>query len=186
MKNRDGKYVTIRNAALADEFTKEFARNIIENQLPKKIRNNMYLEKIDNGKKKDLPESDIHIDMDLNNNEDIRKWISRLDIFSDLENDAEKRKNKLCLELSNVDKALNDIIHYCEFYNFNASQGYKISKKIKELRIKRRDIKNELDVIQFILNKNRTNNIKKESQEFINQLNTQQYEPRILTELFDI
>ena len=52
MKNRNGKYVAIRNPAMADEFKKQVAENILKNTLPKKLRSKMYLEKVDTGKKK--------------------------------------------------------------------------------------------------------------------------------------
>jgi hypothetical protein len=43
--------------------------------------------------------------------------------------------------LSIVDKKLTDILHYIEMTDQNAANGYKLYKKVKELRIERRNIK---------------------------------------------
>lgn len=38
---------------------------------------------------------------------------------------------ELCKEESNADIAISDILHYIEFNNFNASEGYKLANMIK-------------------------------------------------------
>jgi hypothetical protein len=43
--------------------------------------------------------------------------------------------------LSIVDKKLTDVLHYIEMTDQNAANGYKLYKKVKELRIERRNIK---------------------------------------------
>lgn len=43
--------------------------------------------------------------------------------------------------LSEVDKKLTDLLHYVEMTDQNAANGYKLYKKIKELRVERRNIK---------------------------------------------
>ena len=49
--------------------------------------------------------------------------------------------------LSKYDKELNKVYHDIEQINFNASEGYYLSKKIQELRSKRRVVKEKMNEI---------------------------------------
>lgn len=53
------------------------------------------------------------------------------------------------LELRFIQKNLVDLDHMTEFYNLNAADGYRVSKKRQELLQERRTIKNELIVLDF-------------------------------------
>ena len=57
---------------------------------------------------------------------------------------------RLNAELAEVNGEMQDIMHYAEFATFNASEGYNIAKELKNVREKRRKIKDELDVLTFI------------------------------------
>jgi hypothetical protein len=46
-------------------------------------------------------------------------------------------------EASKIDQEVNDIYHYIEFSNFNACQGYLLSKMLKATLTKRRELKEE-------------------------------------------
>ena len=102
-----------------------------------------------------------------------------------LADEALYRKDELTQQLRAVDQELSDIFHYIEFCNLNAAQGYKAYKMIKERRIKRRTIKNELEVVTAILNKKIGDGIENEISKIVDNLETRTYEPRILKELFD-
>lgn len=187
MKDRKGKYVTIRNAAMADEFTKETAHKILHNQIAKRIRATMRIEKVDDGKTKELPETDTHstvVEFEISDN--IQVWIDKLSDLNGLAVDANTRKNELTSQLTIVDKKLSDVLHYCEFTTLNACQGFKLYKMIRDLRQERRMIKNELEVVNFILGKKITDSVSEEAQKLIHNIQTKRYEPRILTELFDV
>ena len=67
-----------------------------------------------------------------------------LGIYSDIKHDFETLTN----ELSQVDLYEQDVLHMIENGKFNASDGYKFSKMIYDNRIKRREIKNELEPLQ--------------------------------------
>ena len=67
-------------------------------------------------------------------------------IFSLVNHQYEKRKK----ELSQVDSAIQKILHQIEFEVFNVVKGYFFSKKIKDLRLKRRAIKAELEALQSL------------------------------------
>jgi len=67
-----------------------------------------------------------------------------LGIYSDIKHDFETLTN----ELSQADLYEQDVLHMIENGKFNASEGYKFAKMIYDNRIKRREIKNELEPLQ--------------------------------------
>ena len=67
-----------------------------------------------------------------------------LGIYSDIKHDFETLTN----ELSQADLYEQDVLHMIENGKFNASDGYKFAKMIYDNRIKRREIKNELEPLQ--------------------------------------
>ncbi|WP_054751398.1 hypothetical protein [Piscibacillus salipiscarius] len=58
-----------------------------------------------------------------------------------------------------------DLLHVTEFSNFNASEGYSLSKEVKEVRMKRRQLKNENELLHECLK------VIKKMNPHINQLN---------------
>lgn len=118
--------------------------------------------------------------------ENVQRWLDKVSELNGLRNDATKRKEELCKQLSDVDKELSDINHYIEFCNLNAAQGYKAYKMVKDRRIKRRSIKNELVVVDAILEKKISDSITEEIEKVIRGLDERMYKPRVLNELFDM
>ena len=117
--------------------------------------------------------------------ENIQKWLNKISDLNGLAADALHRKNELTNQLSLVDKEICDILHYIEFCNLNAAQGYKAYKMLKERRIKRRSIKNELQVLDIILSKKISETVTDEIQNTVAYMDKRTYEPRVLNELFD-
>ena len=64
--------------------------------------------------------------------------------------DIDKRLQKLREEQSIADIKQSDILHYIENHNLNASQSCKLIKQLKNVRKERREIKNEIDVVQSL------------------------------------
>ena len=86
---------------------------------------------------------------------------------------------------SEVDKEISDIMHFIEFNNFSASDGYKLCKAIKDLRLRRRKIKNELELIN-IINVHTLNNVALgQTNKAITGLDNKKYAPRVLSDLFE-
>ena len=75
----------------------------------------------------------------------IEEVINAIDIL----NKFEDRKSILINNLSDLDLEEQDLLHYIETEKFNAVEGYKLSKKIKEIRLERRKVKNELALINI-------------------------------------
>ena len=53
-------------------------------------------------------------------------------------------------QLSAVDREITDVEHYLEFNKFNAYWGYRFAMEIKELRQKRRAIKNKIRTLEIL------------------------------------
>lgn len=117
--------------------------------------------------------------------ENVQRWIDKIEGLNGLATEALHRKDELVQQLSKVDQELSDVNHYIEFCNLNAAQGYKAYKMIKDRRIKRRSIKNELQVVDIILSKKICETATDEIQKAIAGMDQRTYEPRVLNELFD-
>lgn len=187
--NHSGKFVPTSSEAMADIYTRKQAEGICRSSLPKALRGIFHIKKYDTPPKN---VKQVNQD-DLKNNtektiisENVQIWLDKIIGLNGLKNDAVKRKEELCKQLSDVDKELTDINHYIEFCNLNAAQGYKAYKMIKERRIKRRIIKNELSIVDAILEKKVSDSITDEVEKVIHNLNERTYTPRILDELFDL
>lgn len=94
-------------------------------------------------------------------------------------------KEWLLEELSNIDKQICDVLHFLEFNSFSACEGYKLCKALKELRLKRREVKNELELINIVNTHSCNNIINGSTSKAIAGLETKQYAPRVLVELFE-
>lgn len=53
-------------------------------------------------------------------------------------------------ELSKINQEIQDILHVLELAKFNASEGYKYARDIKELRLERRKLKDEIELLEKI------------------------------------
>lgn len=99
----------------------------------------------------------------------------------------EQRKEYLKYLISKCDREISDIQHCAEFYNLNASQGYKLYKMLHNVTNKRREVKNEFNSICMILSSKITsaeiNNVNKS---IYGIYNNQQYSSRVFDDLFDI
>lgn len=99
----------------------------------------------------------------------------------------EQRKEYLKYLMSKYDREISDIEHCAEFYNLNASQGYKLYKMLHNVTNKRREVKNEFNSIYTILYSKITSaEIKNINKSIYNIYNNQQYSNRVFDDLFDI
>lgn len=173
---------------LADKYFKSSVSKVLKN-IGFKVEKDEY--KSDNNVDSDVSNSNALID---NSNDKINNGYSPVDITS-LQNTINSLSNQLTTLKGNkawlidmeseVDKEISDIMHFIEFNNFSASEGYKLCKAIKDLRLRRRRIKNELELIN-IVNMHTLNNVALgHTNKAITGLDKKQYTPRVLQELFD-
>ena len=188
MRDRHGKYVPTSCEALADVYSNKQANSIFQNQLSKALKSCFYVEKTDKPPElvKQITQEKVNENTETpSNSENIQYWIDKISDLNGLVSEALHRKDNLLSQLSKIDQELSDIDHYIEFVNLNAAQGYKAYKMIKDRRIIRRSIKNELDVLNIILGKKISETATDEIQKAISGMDKRTYEPRVLNELFD-
>lgn len=205
-KNR---YVPVTNPSLACVLSQRQADGILHNSLSTNLRARFYVKKrassegkvvANENKEVSTVKSQIKLSIkqvtgdDLENNtlkvatdDNIQKWVDKLHTFNGLSEDAKKRKEELNQELARLNAEIIDIEHWIEFSNFNAAQGYKASKEIKECRIKRRAVKNELSVLELILDdQDLLATIDSEITKKISILDNRTYHPRVRKDLFQL
>ena len=188
MKDRNGKYVPTSCESFADIFSKKQAENIYKSSLTKALRGVFHVEKTSeevSAQVKPVTDKDIEETGKVMVSEDIKYWLDKATDMSNIANEAINRKRKLCQELSLVDKELCDILHYIEFCNLNAAQGYKAYKMVKERRILRRKIKDEISILDSILDQKVSQTAKNTIQKTAEKMDKRTYEPRVLRKLFD-
>ena len=187
-KNRNGKYVPTTCEALADTFGNKEANSVYNNNLSKALKSCFRVMKVDKPPElvKQITQEKVNENTETpSNSENIQYWIDKVSDLNGLASEALHRKDDLLSQLSKVDQELSDIDHYIEFVNLNAAQGYKAYRMIKDRRIIRRSIKNELDVLNIILGKKISETATDEIQKAISGMDKRTYEPRVLNELFD-
>lgn len=191
-QNHSRKYVPTHCEAMADTFSKKQAESIYNNSLPKALKSVFYVQKVDEEvlKKKQIKQVN---ETDLENNtekvmlsENIQIWLDRLVNLNGLVKDAKTRSEILAKKLKECDDEMIDIEHYMEFSNLNGAQGYNAYKDLKDCRIKRRHIKNELLVLEIILEQNISDSVIEEVHKRIGGMDKRTYKPRVRTDLFDL
>lgn len=188
MRDRKGKYVPTSCEALADVFTNKQATGIFQSNLSKVLKSVFRVQKIDEPPKliKQISQETVQENTEkVSTAENVQRWIDKIEGLNGLATEALHRKDELVQQLSKVDQELSDVNHYIEFCNLNAAQGYKAYKMIKDRRIKRRSIKNELQVVDIILSKKICETATDEIQKAIAGMDQRTYEPRVLNELFN-
>lgn len=66
--------------------------------------------------------------------------------------DIPKRHGDNSRRISDIEKETDDIMHLIELTSFNAAEGYKIAKQLKEIRMERRILKDENDLLRPMIN----------------------------------
>ena len=197
-KDFAGKYSPVRNEALGDTWEQRSkAKNVLDNQLNRNIRNRYHVveievpdvKKIVNNTEtvsKHSAETVKQITNEEIEDDQIDKWENGINSLSTFVHDLEERKENLNNKLSDVDKEIIDIQHYIEFGgNFNAYEGWLAFSMLRHRLRKRRKIKNELHVVTQLceckINSSMLSNIK----DAIHELDDRVYTPRKLTNLFE-
>ena len=187
-RDKRGNFVPTSSPTFADTFTREKADNILCNQIGKCLRSRYRIECVEEDPPgiKSVTKTDLVKTEKVTESDNIQKWIDRLKDLNGLVKDASDRKEELARQLSKVDRELSDIEHYIEFSTLNAYQGYCAAKMIKDKRIIRRGIKDELMVLNIILEKRISETAVKEITKCINGLDHRKYTPRILDKMFEL
>lgn len=188
--NQSNKLVPVNEKEQATRLTFLKANNVLQNMIkPANRYQYILIEAGEEEENKNVVSSiekkewrDTKFD-ELNTN-----WDEYLEEMLDFISQLQQYKCNLNYMYTQVEKEICDIMHYIEFNNLDAANGYKIYKMLRECRLKRRQIKDE-DVrvtatIQALGN-NELQEKLKESIIKIKALDNRNYRPRVLSELFE-
>lgn len=186
----DGKYVSARSRALADEFFEKWkAEKVLKNNLTPKKRKLYRVVEEDTGftvvkldqertEKSDTKSEQVAIPSRI---DDLRKKIEDIKKIID---DAENRRSELSDLLSNADKEITDIQHYIEFNNVDDDNIKSIYDMLKTRLKIRRQIKNELSILRQLAECKMDASMFSDLLTEISDLDNKTYVPRVLTSLF--
>ena len=190
-RDPNGKYVSARNRALADEFLEKYkAEKVLKNNLaPKKRKLYRVVEEEVGFTVIKEPLNEHHADLARENKSDpqmispqidmLREKIEEIRLFVE---DSEKRKSKMSDLLSNIDKEISDIQHYIELSDCEdvASTYEMLKTRLRD----RRQIKNEFSILKQLGECKMDASMLEELLIGIDDLNNKTYVPRVLTGLF--
>lgn len=112
--------------------------------------------------------------------------LDKIKEISEFTKQIEERRLYLMEMIHTIDLEIVDIEHAAEFYNLNASQGYKLYKLLHDARNRRREYKDELEKINLSLGTSiRSTNMENLERSILG-LDNRQYTPRINKELFGV
>lgn len=134
------------------EFSK--AKNIL-GSLPKTLKRlNFQVEAIPDIPPKEEKTSEKRVIQKENYSlsEDITRWVDKFGTCADILNEAKEREKELITELNNADKELLDLLHIIEIEKpKDMFTGWKLYKNIRNNRERRRNIKDELLIVDDVL-----------------------------------
>lgn len=117
------------------------------------LKENLIVEAKPEVKQEEKIENQPIIKEDHNNN--IDNWLKKLHSCNGIKEEARERMEYLYKKLSLIDQAQDVFLHVIESNEHpNASMAYKERMKLSKIRKKRRQIKNELAVVQMIISHN--------------------------------
>lgn len=117
------------------------------------LKENLIVEAKPEVKQEEKIENQPIIKEDHNNN--INNWLKKLHSCNGIKEEARERMEYLYKKLSLIDQAQDVFLHVIESNEHpNASMAYKERMKLSKIRRKRRQIKNELAVVQMIISNN--------------------------------
>lgn len=137
-------------------FEESKARNIL-NGLPKTLKRlNFRLEAIPDIKSKEELVNSAKKEVIENNNyivpDTVKQWVEKFGICDDILKEAQKRREELNRELSEIDKAFSNMVHKIELEDRIDMYGaWKERIDVQKNRRKRREIKDEMLVISSVV-----------------------------------
>ena len=176
--DKNQKPTNVSKRELAKRFTKTKADNFILN-LNGSMKNLGYHVEPDNESNQVVEEVMNGVD------ENIADILAHVRDFESYMQDIGKKRDVLNYELSKVDNEIEDILHAAEFYNLNACEGYKLYKMLRERRIKRRKLKDYIEVVGYIEGTTGKDFAGENGSKSILGKESREYKPRVLNELFN-
>ncbi len=172
-----GGHKVVNNLWEAGKYKFDKAKNIIESMSTELRGYSWQIERATVGKN-----AIVDTSTEINFNYDLYYEISRMEKFA---KDLKEKEKVLLTKLQEMELKIVDLEHYVEFYNADMYSAWKFYKLFQDVMRERRCIKDEIAIINNIINssmKNASNNLISKA---VNRLNERQYSPRILIDLFN-
>lgn len=191
-KDKSNKYTLTTDRAKAVIFdTKSIADMVFKSNLSKIIKNKgvsvqtVALQIVDAVTSVVQEPAVVKEEQNTSINTDSSKHI--VTIISDAVGKLNSRYVTLSDELSKYDRQITDVEHYIEFNigKLNACGGYKAYKLLQDVLIKRRTVKDELQIIQMVRDKMGFPEEIAMIANKVQELDQRHYEPREFKYLFD-
>ena len=117
---------------------------------------------------------------DIANKPEIKAWLDKVGVLEDAIGEAEEHRIELNDKLSMYDLIISDIEHKLEFETLNAAELCKCAKKIQEARRKRRVVKDEIQLLKFIIDSEELRTFYSQLDDFLSKMNTRVYHPKVI------
>ena len=190
IRNKSGLYVKL-NENGTPETCNESQRGLFEyskannicNSLPKQLKKfNFFVEAVPEIQPK-IDEQNTITTNTYEPSENVTRWINELGLCEDILSKANNRYEELNGELSDVDLKLQDILHNIELCNkCDMYTAWETINCIRELRKKRREIKDEKLVLSGIKSQGITYLSRSSVKKCVDGLSKRKYKIRIVEE----
>ena len=187
--NQSNKLVPVNDKEQATKLTFLKANNVLQNMIkPTNRYQYILIEASDEEREEIVSNIEKREWLDTDFDQLDNDWQENLEWILSFVSQLHQYKCNLSYMYVQVEKEICDIMHYIEFNNLDAANGYKIYKMLRECRIRRRKIKDE-DVrvsaaIQALGGIDLQEKLKSSICQ-IKSLDNRIYRPRALNELFE-
>ena len=170
--------MTVAKRDKAKRFTYDKAKNVLAN-LNRRLKNLGYYMESDEETNQFIEQASRE------DNQEINTILFQVQEFESYVQDIGKKRDALSYELSRVDAEIEDILHAAEFYSLNACEGYKLYKMLRNARIRRRKLKDYIEVVGYIEGATGKELAEGKGSKSILGKMSREYKPRVLNELFN-
>ena len=112
-------------------------------------------------------------------------YLDAIGSFREFIQTIQKARPKLEEQQIHAEMEIEDLLHASEFYDLAKDQGFEIYQRLREARIRRRNCKNAVAWIDFVLDANPAEFLRHDPSPRINGSQHRQYRPRAIPELFE-
>ena len=194
--NASNRLVPTNEQDQATKFTLTKANSVIQTMIKPMQRYQYIIREAESEKKNEVVQTNQGQYMDVKEEDCFEtmfdmadmNWNHYIQTLITFCSDLKQYRVNLNYLLSQVDKEICDIMHYIEFNNLDAANGYRMYKMLKDCRLRRRKIKDDLEKVNLIIpalgNKELVNSLKTCLGQ-MNGLDHRKYMPRVLDELFE-
>lgn len=194
-KDYQNHYAITSSEALAEKLPRHIADKVFKNYIPKSLRKEFHMEIYETESQKEekqkcgiklVKQADFNESVKTIDKPHIKRWVDKVRSLNGLADEATARRDELNKRLKQLDLITPDASHYVENSKPNAAQMCKFFKAWQKKLQERREIKDELMILDFILDNQIKNTLGEDLTKVVNGMDNRKYEPRVWTELYDL